>query len=118
MQARPAGRRRAAGDDADPSPSDAVVEARRARQPGPPVSVRSAKHAAVKQSHWLPRSRDGRIAVILFVALMALAQPPVVHRLVNRIEPWVLGLPFLYVWLLGVYLAMIGVLLWAQRRGL
>ena len=72
----------------------------------------------VKQSHFAPRSRDGWIAVIAFLALMALAQPPVVHRLVNRIEPWVFGLPFLYAWLLGVYLALIGVLLWVQRREL
>lgn len=71
-----------------------------------------------KQSHFVPRSRDGWIAVIAFLGLMALAQPPVVHRLVNRIEPWVLGLPFLYAWLLGVYVAMIGVLLWVQRRAL
>jgi hypothetical protein len=56
--------------------------------------------------------------VLLFFGLLALAQPPVVHRLVNRIEPWVLGLPFLYAWLLGVYLAMIAVLLWTHRRQL
>jgi hypothetical protein len=72
----------------------------------------------VKQSHFLPRSRDGWIAVIAFLLLMALAQPPVVHRFANRIEPWVLGLPFLYAWLLGVYVAMIAVLLWVQRRRL
>lgn len=72
----------------------------------------------VKQNHFRPRSRDGWIAVVAFLGLMALAQPPVVHRLVNRIEPWVLGMPFLYAWLLGVYLAMIGVLLWVQRKHL
>lgn len=72
----------------------------------------------MKQSHFLPRSRDGWIAVIAFLLLMALAQPPVVHRFANRIEPWVLGLPFLYAWLLGVYVAMIAVLLWVQRRRL
>lgn len=72
----------------------------------------------VKQSHFLPRSREGWIAVIAFLALMALAQPPVVHRFANRIEPWVLGLPFLYAWLLVVYVAMIGVLLWVQWRRL
>ncbi|MGD8330959.1 MAG: hypothetical protein PVJ49_16130 [Acidobacteriota bacterium] len=72
----------------------------------------------VKRSHFLPRSRDGWIAVIAFLALMALAQPPIVFRVANRITPWVLGMPFLYAWLLAVYLAMIGVLLWVQRRGL
>jgi len=72
----------------------------------------------VKQSHFKPRTRDGWIAVIAFLALMALAQPPIVFRFANRITPWVLGMPFLYAWLLGVYVAMIGVLLWVQRRGL
>jgi hypothetical protein len=72
----------------------------------------------VKQSHFIPRSRDGWIALIAFVALMALAQPPIVFRVANRITPWVLGMPFLYAWLLGVYVALIGVLLWVQRRGL
>ena len=74
--------------------------------------------STVKQSHYRPRSRSGWIAVLAFVGLMALAQPPVVHRLVNRIEPWVLGLPFLYAWLLSVYVALIAVLLWAHRRQL
>lgn len=71
-----------------------------------------------KRSHFVPRTLPGRIGVLAFLGLMALAQPPVVHRLVNRIEPWVLGLPFLYAWLLGVYVAMIGVLLWVQSRRL
>lgn len=72
----------------------------------------------VKQSHFLPRSRHGWIAVIAFLGLMALAQPPIVFRFANRVEPWVLGVPFLYAWLLGVYVAMIGVLFWAQRQRL
>ena len=59
------------------------------------------------------------MAVALFVGLMALAQPPVVTSpLVNRIEPTVLGLPFLYVYLLAVYSALIAVLVWAAlHRG-
>lgn len=72
----------------------------------------------VKQSHFRPRSRDGWIAVIAFVGLMLLAQPPFVFRFANRIEPWVLGMPFLYAWLLAVYMALIGVLLWARGRSL
>ena len=71
-----------------------------------------------RRSHYLPRTSNGRIAVVLFLALSALAQPPVVHSLVNRVEPWILGLPFLYAWLLGVYTALICVLLWAWRKGL
>jgi hypothetical protein len=72
----------------------------------------------VPHSHYRPRSRNGWIAVIAFLGLLALAQPPIVHTLANRIEPWILGLPFLYAYLLAVYVGMIGVLLWVQRRGL
>ncbi len=67
--------------------------------------------------HYRPRTRDGWIAVVLFVALFALTQPPFVHVLANRIAPWVLGLPFLYAYLLVIYFALIAVLIWAQRRG-
>jgi hypothetical protein len=70
------------------------------------------------RSHYLPRSRAGWIVLVLFVALMALAQPPIVYLVANRVEPWVLGLPFLYAYLLAVYCALIGVLFWAKRRGL
>jgi hypothetical protein len=70
-----------------------------------------------RRSHYLPRTRDGWIATILFLVFMALAQPPVSHGLANRIEPWILGMPFLYAWLLGVYVLMIAVLVWAMRRG-
>lgn len=52
-----------------------------------------------------------------FLAGMALAQPPIVHSWANRIEPWVLGMPFLFAYLLGVYILMIGVLVWTQRKG-
>jgi len=47
---------------------------------------------------------------------MALSQPPVVHELANRIEPWVFGMPFLYVYLLGVYVVTIAVLIWTMRK--
>ena len=70
------------------------------------------------RSHFVPRSRAGWIAVLCFVGLMALAQPPIATSWANRIEPWILGMPFLYSYLLFVYIALIGVLLWAQRRGL
>ena len=56
------------------------------------------------------------MAVILFLALFALTQPPIVNGLANRIEPWILGLPFLYAYLLGLYLLLIGVLNWARRK--
>ena len=68
------------------------------------------------RSHYLPRTRNGWIAVVLFLVLMAMAEPPVVHTLANRIEPWLLGVPFLYAYLLVVYSLLIGVLLWAMGR--
>lgn len=47
---------------------------------------------------------------------MALSQPPVVHGLVNRIEPRLFGMPFLFTWLLGVYVITIAVLIWTMTR--
>jgi hypothetical protein len=58
------------------------------------------------------------VAVVLFLGLLALAEPPIVHKLANRVEPWILGLPFLYAYLLAVYSALIAVLIWALRRRL
>ena len=72
----------------------------------------------IPRSHLLPRTRDGWRALILFLGLLALAEPPVVHGLANRVEPWILGLPFLYAYLLLVYAALIAVLIWAMRKGL
>ena len=69
------------------------------------------------RSHYLPRTRQGWTGVILFLCLFALVEPPVVHLLANRVEPWILGVPFLYAYLLVVYCALIGVLVWVLRRG-
>ncbi len=70
------------------------------------------------RSHYRPRTRAGRSAVIAFVILFAFTQPPLVYWLANRTEPWLAGLPFLYAYLGVLYFALIGVLLWARRRGL
>jgi hypothetical protein len=71
----------------------------------------------MQRSHWWPRTRDGRVALIAFGALLLLAEPPLVYVLGNRIDPLILGMPFLFVYLLVVYLALIAVLIWAQWRG-
>ncbi|MFQ5704478.1 MAG: hypothetical protein ACE5HT_10705 [Gemmatimonadales bacterium] len=68
------------------------------------------------RSHFLPRSRPGWIAVIAFLLLFTLTQPPLVYLVANRIEPWLLGFPFLYAYLLVLYCALIGVLIWAQKQ--
>jgi hypothetical protein len=70
------------------------------------------------RSHYLPRTRGGRVAAITFIALFLLAEPPLVFLLANRIEPMLLGMPFLYVYLLVIYAALIAVLVLARRRGL
>ena len=73
---------------------------------------------APPRSRFVPRTRDGRIAAIAFTVLFMLAMPPVTHTVLNRVEPTFLGLPFFYVALFVVYTALIGVLIWAYRRGL
>lgn len=70
------------------------------------------------RSHWWPRTTTGRVVVVAFLGALALAQPPVVWWVANRIRPWVLGMPFLYAWLLGVYVLMMAILIVAWRRGL
>jgi hypothetical protein len=74
--------------------------------------------ASRRRSHWIPRTRDGRIAVAKFLGLFLLAMPPATHTLLDRVQPTVLGVPFLFVALLAIYAALIGVLVWAYRRGL
>ncbi len=71
-----------------------------------------------RRSHYLPRTRHGRIATIAFIVAMLLCQPPIVHGLMNRIEPWIFGMPFLFAYLLAVYFLGIAVLIWAARKGL
>lgn len=68
-------------------------------------------------SHWRPRTPEGRRALVTFLAVFALGQPPVVWLLANHIEPRVLGMPFLYAWLLAVYVALAVVLVRTWRRG-
>jgi len=70
-----------------------------------------------RRSRFLPRTRDGRIAAGAFLAIFLLAMPPVTHTLLNRVEPSAFGIPFLYLALFAVYVSLIGVLIWAYRRG-
>lgn len=78
----------------------------------------SSEYGPRIRSHWWPRTREGRIATIAFLALLLLAEPPAVYLIANRIAPRIAGVPFLYFYLLVIYAAMIGVLLWSRRREL
>ena len=80
--------------------------------------VRPADGYPPYRSHLWPRTRSGRIAVIAFLALFALTQPPAVFVFANRTEPWILGFPFLYAYLFIIYVLLIAVLLWARRKSL
>ena len=71
-----------------------------------------------QRSHYLPRTPIGRLLTVLFLVLFAFTQPPLVFRIGNRVEPWLAGMPFLYVYLLVLYFLLIGVLIWMQRRKL
>ena len=95
----------------DPRPT------RGSRDPGAGARA-GARAGAPGSSHYRPRSRHGWLAVLAFLGLLVLTQPPFVHSWANRIEPWLLGFPFLYAYLLIIYSAMIAVLIWAYRRGL
>ncbi|HUF74746.1 MAG TPA: hypothetical protein VMM35_00645 [Longimicrobiales bacterium] len=71
-----------------------------------------------RASHRRPRTREGWTACIAFAALFLLAMPPVTHTVLNRVEPWILGVPFFFAALFAVYVVLIGVLVWALRRGI
>lgn len=68
-------------------------------------------------SHFVPRTREGRAATAAFLILFAFCMPPFTHTVLNRIEPAVLGIPFLWVALFVVYTLLIGVLIRALRSG-
>lgn len=69
------------------------------------------------RSHFIPRTPEGRRSVVAFLVLFALCMPPVTHTVLNRIEPTVLGIPFLWVALLLVYVLLVGVLVRTYRSG-
>jgi len=54
---------------------------------------------------------------VSFVALFFLAMPPITHALWDRPESWIGGFPLFFVVLLAIYCALVGVLVWALRRG-
>ena len=71
-----------------------------------------------RRSHFVPRTAEGRTAIVAFVVLFLLCMPPVTHVVLDRPGTWVGGVPFFFAALFVVYTGLIGVLVWAWRRGL
>lgn len=69
------------------------------------------------RSHFVPRTRDGRLVLGLYLLFLCFAEWPLLP-LANRVEPTVLGFPFLFSYLTVVYAAKILVLIYAARRQL
>ncbi|NNF26421.1 MAG: hypothetical protein HKN73_04255 [Gemmatimonadetes bacterium] len=69
------------------------------------------------QSHFRPRTREGRIAIVAFVAIFLLCMPPVTHLVWDRPGEWIAGWPAFFVVLFLIYSALVGVLLWTLRKG-
>ena len=77
-----------------------------------------ASEGALPPSHLHPRTSAGWIVTVGWLALFMLAMPPVTHVVLDRPDVWVAGVPLFFAALLVVYSGLIGVLVWALRRGL
>lgn len=69
------------------------------------------------RSHLCPRTRAGRGVVLAYVLFLAFAEWPFLP-LANRMDPTVLGFPFLFLYLTVIYAVKIGTLIYAARRQL
>lgn len=69
------------------------------------------------KSHFRPRTREGWTATISFVVLFLLSMPPLTHTVWDRPDTWIAGWPSFFVYLLLIYSGLVGVLLWALRKG-
>lgn len=69
------------------------------------------------KSHWIPRSRKGKLALLYFVIVYLLVEWPVL-KLFNSIDLLIFGFPILLVWLSGVYVLLMLGLLYIMREGL
>lgn len=69
------------------------------------------------KSHFRPRTREGWTATVAFVVLFLLAMPPLTHAVWDRPGSWIAGWPAFFVVLFLIYCALVGVLVWALRKG-
>ena len=83
------------------------------------MSQTTGDHSRYREypSHFLPRTVNGRLVVGAYLLLLLFAEWPLLP-LANRIEPTVLGFPFLFVYLAVIYAAQIATLLYAAKRQL
>lgn len=79
---------------------------------GDVVYSSGANHRRYREfaSHLVPRSGKGKLLLAAFLALFLLAEWPLLS-LVNRVEPTWFGVPFLFAYLLMVYVLLIAVLI-------
>lgn len=93
------------------SRGDAQENGEGAQRPRTTLSnaIRNHKRYRDFPSHLWPRTTRGRVIAVLFLGLLALAEWPLLP-LANRIDPPLLGMPFLFGYLLLVYVAIIVVL--------
>lgn len=70
------------------------------------------------KSHFVPRTREGRVVAGTYLLLFICMMPPVTHRVLDRPDAWIGGVPFFFASLLFLYCLIIGVVVWAYRRGL
>ena len=66
-------------------------------------------------NHFVPRTRDGWVAVSAFLLLVLATQPPVVYVVADN-QLQILGIPLLYLYLLALYFCQIVILIWAAMR--
>ena len=81
------------------------------------VSQTTGDHSRYHEypSHFFPRTPQGQLAVGAYLVFLLFAEWPLLP-LANRIEPTVLGFPFLFVYLAVIYAAKIATLLYAAKR--
>lgn len=84
---------------------------------GPGCACSPAMSRIPPKSHFRPRTREGWTATIAFVVLFLLAMPPLTHAVWDQPDAWIVGWPAFFVVLLVIYCGLVGVLLWALRKG-
>ncbi len=70
-----------------------------------------------RRSHLIPRSPGTVILIIWFVICFAAIQWPG-WLIANRVEPYVLGLPFMFFWAILWWLLLIATIIYVAAKGI